>query len=705
MRTPDDGVTLLDDSKESRLPRSRKLFPLGPKAFTVEKAGSGVRITITDRAHESVENVGTGATSYNVYWAADVDMTTLDGVSAGFARATLLAPGIPAPGSDGAEATCFYADPQYLVGYFYCVGVDAQGLQSAPGQPIHLQSGTGGTVPPDVEHFQASESGEVHNGTTLSAVSYSFRIPANGGNIDSVQFQFKNYPNLNETSEGESVRITAGISGTQTGKLMMPIGRRMGTGNLTIAGTNVTTPAGTGNFLSIAAAAGGDQLEVMGVRARILSVTDNDTMTLTGAWTGPTVTAVSQWQTIGAVTIYAVSIGAHGERRDDPQNAPSVTVDMDGDLSAPNAPTLVGVVVGNIIRLEITPGVGTDLSRVLLYRGTGAGQALSACSVIHPFEIDRNNPSPSLQWDDSDFSVYEKEQGQTFSYYAQSINVRDQPSAASARVEVSCRLDSPADGGTTNPARFITTNLLWNGMLSGTAGTVNGADAVQDSNMGGVRPAGHNPWVTSTSGVGSFAAFQNTTEVLLAMTAANAVGTSELKQSIGAWDNATPGARRVGKGKTVTLQMKARHSAGSVNGWLKGEILQWNGAALSGKAFFRKRLSNDTLDLSTNTLIVNGSDLTDVHSLYSGVFVLDDTLTTTDIQVVVFYEVPATGGGWTGVNLAVTEIELSFGDGVPYWSGLIDWTTTYPGPSGGAPTPPGQFTDMDGHGREFSRLP
>lgn len=496
----DTGDALFDDRHDSRLPRARTLIPRGPKSFRIEKAGLGIRVIITDWPHDTIDVAGTSTYQFLVYWAQTVDQTTQAGNDAGFARSTLLAPSIPvagrrraAGGGSGTEFVGFFSDPKYQQGYFWCVGVDIDGIQGDHGNPIKVIGGVGGTLPSDVEHFQASESGEQHGLTTLSVVSYSFRIPFGGGELDSVQFMFRNYPNLNEFSEGESRRVTVGKGSTQTGKLRFPIGRRIGSGTISIVGTAVT---GVGTeFLTLAASAGGDQIEVFGVQARIASVASNLGMTLQSGWTGPAVIAVADWQTIASVTIYAISEGLNGARRDDPENGPSVTLDLDGLLSAPIAPALTATALGNAIRLAIDPPEGTELARALLYKATGGGVSFdkATCQMIHSFEIDNSNPSPFFQWDDTDFTTYQREQGQVFSYYASAVNVRDQESAPSVRAEAACRLDSGKDGS--DPGGKIgLKNLLYNGFFGGTAANVVAAnDTSQDANFGGVVAGTHVP--------------------------------------------------------------------------------------------------------------------------------------------------------------------------------------------------------------------
>lgn len=695
-RTADDppaGSGFLDTSRDGNLPRNRRLQVLGPKGFKVEKTGKGVRVTITDRDHENIETAGTSALQYQVHWAETVDMTTEDGISAGFKQSVLLAPPIPAPGRADATASGEFTDPKYATGYYFVTGVDASGRRSESGVPARITDGSGGTIPPDVTHFQVSESGEVHNGNVLSAVAYSFQLPERLNGLDRVQFWYENYPNLNELSGGESIQRTSGAGGSQTGVLRLPVARRTGAGTIGILGTAV---GGTGtNFRAIAAA--GDYLEIFGVRALIQSVDSPTTMTLAGAWSGPSVAARSDWQVIGATTIYAVSIGLNGERRDDVTGAPSQTVLLDGELSAPNAPTLAAQVIGNIVRLEVTPSYGTEIARVILYRGTGSGVAFASTSVIHTWHSDKVNSTGTLQFDDSDFTVYQREQGQVFSYYAQTVNIRDQKSSESSRVQATCRLDSGGDNSPPNTARDLSRNLLWNGMLWCNADTtIDVTDVDQDTKMGGgVPPAGHYRWDHEESGGSTPAGFQNSTEIILP--APGAAKYAAAKQRIDAWDNANS---RIPKGAYLTFQVKARTTGGDLNGWLYVDISQQNAAGVhQGYAYVRERLSDDTIDESgvdNETFIIDPAEFENSYRLYWCVFKLRDTLTTDRIVLRMYYQ----SGTMNNINLA--QPMLSRGEVLCIWTAeMQDPDIFYPPPTGGAPTPPTSFPDLEGSARPY----
>jgi hypothetical protein len=304
--------------------RARRFMPRGPKKFRVEKAGTGVRAVIADYGPDSTEQVGSGAVSYLVYWAENVDMTTAAGIANGFARATLLAPGIPATGKEDGEASAFFADPKYQTGYFYCIGVDGKGNRSEAGVPVHIQSGTGGTVPPDVEHFlsirirRAAQPHDDQRGLVFVP------IPANGAGIDRVQFYFKNYPNYGQLSEGQSVRIDGRRSGLRPARFDLPVGRSgVGTVSERLQAPR-SRPCRRRNELP-AQAQLGDKFEVFGVRAldRYRDHGDRDDALHACRMDRAGSCGRGGLVVFSTTTIYAVSVGVDGARRDDVTNAPS----------------------------------------------------------------------------------------------------------------------------------------------------------------------------------------------------------------------------------------------------------------------------------------------------------------------------------------------------------------------------------------------
>lgn len=693
---------LFNDLHDSRFARNRPLAVRGPKSFRIEKAGIGIRAIVTAWPADSIAVPGSGGFQFHLYWAEDVDQTTSDGIDAGFARATLLSPALaggPHRARGAMEIVGFYPDPKYQTGFFWCVGVGINGEESAPGNPIKISSGNGGTVPNDVEHFQASESGVVHDGTTVSVVSYSFRIPVEGGEVDRVQFMYRNYPALNEFQEGESVRVTVGRGGTQTGNLTFPVGRRIGTGSITIVGAAVTG-VGT-SFLTLAAAAGGDLLEVLGFRATIDSVTDNTNMTLRGgAWAGPPVAGVTDWQTIAAVKIFAVSEGLNGARRDDPENAPSVDVVLDGDLSAPIAPTTVYVTpLDNSVRVEATQVAGTELESYVLYRSTGSG--VDTGMLLSPpqpaagtVQLDKQpavvNPvSGSLvQFKDSGFTQTQKEEGQAFVWYVTVRNIRRDESAAAYAIGT-CRLTSSQDVDPSLTGRVGVRNLLFDGFIGGT-GIVRDTNVTQDAFNGtsvGNLPgtpyggsgasagtgvfAGYTRWHSTTTGAAALPIFGNGNEVQIV-----APGLGQFTyvfQEVDAWSIGLGGAAgvKIAKGGFYVFSGLFRYDTGL--GQPTGEFIiyleQYANNVKSGDALRRYRDSG-TQQLAyypqgsaNNPYTVPCSLLTTSWQRFYAVFQTDATLTTNQLRCNIALHNTNAGG------IFMCRLMLNEGEDIAYWTG------------------------------------
>lgn len=730
---PDEIDPLFDGSHDSRMARNRTLAPRGPRTFSIQKAGTGIRVILTDWPHESINVAGTGTFQFLVFWAEDVDQTSAAGIAAGFARATLLSPAIPAPGpvsrmnrGGGAQAVQFYSDPKYQTGYFYCVGVDTEGNQSDPGSPLKITSGSGGTVPADVEHFQASESGEFRDGAWVSVVSYSFRVPTTGGDIENVQFMFLNYPTLNEFSEGQSVRITVGRGGTQTGQLVFPRGLRTGSGSITIAGAAVT---GVGTeFLTLAAAAGGDQLEVYGVDARILSVTSNTAMTLTGAWGGPPVAGEGDWSIVGSVTIFAVSEGRNGARRDDPENAPSVLVDLDGNLSAPIAPGTVYVSnLDNAVRIEADQVSGTQIDSYVLYRSTGSGidagmnlspPQPSAGTVLQQVQPVSGRPvSGSLvQFQDTDFSITQKEGGQAFVWYVtvragelESVAGLD-PTGLIHGTVGTCRLAASQDIDPSITGKVGLKNLIYDAFIGGTTGnTIIDTDTSQDAfngtsagnlpgkpyggsgaSVGTGKFVGHTRWHSVTDGAAAIAKFINGNEAQIV--SPGLTKSTVLFQEIDAWSvglGGVPGVK-ITKGGLYVISGVFRYDSVQPTGTFYLWLSQYNNNALTGDGLRRYRDPTDqTLKFyaqgsANNRYGVACSELMSSWQRFFAVYQLDSSITTKQVRVnFALYNTNAAGG-----DLRIKWAMLNEGEEMGYWTGDMG-DTAIAQPVGGGPAPGG----------------
>jgi hypothetical protein len=674
----------------------RRPQPLQPKRFSVHAEGTAVRVVVIDYGKPGQGSQHSGSVRYDIYWAETVDTSTKATIAAGFARATCLAPSLPAPRVEDQATSMLLTDPKYLSGYYFCVGVDANGEKSEPTAPISVTTeGVDSTVPGDVTHWDVSESGEAANGSVYSALSYRCQAPHPLGSFGGVQIYLKNYPNIGQIEQGFFHRYYGSASGPITGKQLYPICRRRGTG--TVTATNGSPTITGSGFLAIAQA--NDQVEILGVRATIQSLTDT-TITLTGNWSGESVVAFGEYSIIGYVTIFGVAISKGGTHKADVETAPSVSLLMDGELSAPVAPTLSGSSLGNAIRIEVTVVPGVQIKQVNIYRATGAGQAFSSCALVKSIAYDAVNASGTLVWDDSDFTTYEKEQGQVFSYYATTVNVRDQESSASSRLEKACRLSIPGEGSPTIPAGALGKNLLYNSYIYGTSGaSVSVADVVQ-SDYSGTPPDGYALWDDNPLGGASAATHLNGTEVSLGAPGAGV--SCGIRQRIGAWDN-TGGAtgrecRRVDKGQNLTFSIYAKStSATGPNGTLTLFIAMLNAAfAQIGSYNVKTRLSDDSFDYTDTTYIIAGSDLPDEHYRYYATF-----SPTTIPAGVHWIEARIThNDSDNGNNVLVTKVMLSYGDQMHAWTPELV-SVIYPPPGS---TPPGNGYDEDSDGGRTGRI-
>lgn len=665
-----------------RLPPARP-----PLNFVVEDTGSGVRCTVVNDG--PLGGRLNGAVRYDVYWAETVDISTAIGKAAGFARAVCLAPSIPATGVDHTQSSGTFDDPKYAAGYFYCCGVDSYGRRSKPTEPAQVLSGAADyTIPGDVAHLLISESGEVVNGTVYSTLAVVCSPPADTSNLGGVQLYLKDYLAIGDIQSGYFHRWLG--HGRIGFKVQYPVPRRRSSiaVTLTNASANVTAASGL-----LAVAQVGDLFEFRGVRVAIDAVTDT-AITLNSAWTKESV-ATTDYAIIATVRVFCVSVSKAGTRRVDIEDAPFVDVLMDGVLSAPVAPSIDAITSGNMIRLELSPPPGTDITEFNIYRGTGTAVAFADCVRKKTIKADPLNAGSLLMWEDTEFTHYEREQAQIFSYYATSVNTRGQESSPSTRDEAAAALDAPGDNSPTNPGRDNQRNLLWNAMCyqgsSGTAAVIDVADTDQDAKMGGASPPpGFFRWDREGDGI-SFACFENLTEILLPW---NGAGTYEAAiQKHDAWDSTTG---HIPKGALVTVQFKARTSGGAPDGAVRVDIGQYDDAdALSGYAFVRTRLSNDTIDETATIYDIDPAEFEPDHRMYVAVFRLRGDLETAYIITRIYYQ-----NGTGPANVNICEPMLSLGDGLCKWTAeIVDPDVYYGAPTPGTPDPPPGFDPDDGSGR------
>lgn len=677
---------------------------LPPKDLKVKRDGGMVRLVAIERGKFiATSGVLSGAVQYVFYWVAEADVTTQAGRNAARARAEVIGIVARTYVDDQELPSGILADARFASGFFMCAGSSDFDLSD---DVIVSASQSGdildGSIPGTVTDLQISESGEQANGTAVSVLAFTYVAPNPKNSFIGIQPIIADYPAVGDLTEFGSLGYGGPAGGAGGGLLRILPARRTGDGTISIVGTAVT---GTGSHFTLFAKTG-DQLEVFGVRGRV-TVNSDTSMTLDSAWaaTSPVVLNVGQYVVIGRCRVYAVSLSQTFAHSADQSTWPFVDVDLDGELSPPNAPAILTLTAfGNGIRGQFAQVAGVGIRGYLVFRSTGVTNDISTATQIGK-EIRHDPTTPNggtvLQFEDTNFTVYEREHGQVFRYYVKTVNVRDEFSAIYATATADCRLDAPADNAPTNNAREIALNQLWDGHINGTAAPVAIGDAGQDVNMGGAPPAGRSRWFGTTSGVGVAPGHVSSTEVILAMSAAAAAGQSAVVQDIGGWDNATAANRRLPTNKLLCLQVKARTTGGQPNGILHLEVQQWNGGVQSGTAHYRQRLSNDVLDVSATSLAVAGSDILTDYAVYWGVFVPDPNAVTTFFRARIYYEVT----NWNGVNIYVTEAMLAVAEVLPaYTPQMADPAITFTRPSGGAPLPPGGFNPDDGTGRDHIPL-
>lgn len=684
---------------------SRAALP--PLSFTAKRQDGGVRFTIIDRGPLVECN---GAVRYDIYWAEDVDLSTVDTVAAGFARATAVE-SIPAPGKEGADATRTLFGERYLRGFYFCVGVDSTNTPGDPTPPISMNdASTGAGYPDDVSHFAVSESGEVRNGVTYSVVSFVYQAP-NDSRFAGVEFFVKDYPVINEIYQTYFHRYTGAPGGTGQGEIVFEVGKKRGTGAMSVtSGTVDVTGVGT---LFLAELNAGDMIESRGMQGVILSVTDDVTATLVSAWApvsiGYDVTGVEDWWYIPEVTFYAVSIGKDGTHRDDVTAAPSDTEFLDGILSPPVPPVLTGDVdsngvstLGEINRLEWQQLIGTEIKAYHLYRGTGFVPFL-LCDHIATIEHNKNASSDGHQsFDDTNFTTTELEQNQTFSYYLVAENDREQRSDESGGILIACRLNRPSDGDPTIPARSGVLNLLYNAAFGGTAGVdVAYPDAAQDTfnNIGGA-PTGWEGWTGHLfGGAVTKPKWANSDQVKLAPPGMG--GLCYLIQGVNGWNHGTDPI--IQTGALLTFQALIKKS-GSVDG-VMSMYLETLNVANASQEFCPMRYRDPADDAlkwhaagtPDSVLFISSSDLLDSWQMFFAVF--KPTVTGLSVDEV------RVNWGWqdgTAGLIYITQPMLSYGEELCNWTGqMIDPLLRHPG-SG---DPRGGFMDGPGGRKPLLDIP
>jgi hypothetical protein len=682
----EDGI-LRDDRTAGGVVRGGgRELPLPPHAFEVKRFGTGVRITIKDQDRKF--GTFSKAATFNVHWAEEVDITTDAGRRAGFARSTIVSPALPAPAVDDGAVVFYLTDPAYITGYFYCTGVHQDGItRSDFVGPQRIADGDEGDVPGDITHFSVSESGEEISGHVYSAVSFSGVAPIPLGSYDATEIQLENYPNPGDISGGHVIYYAGPPGGSIQKKMHFAPCRRIGVG--TITATNaVTNVIGVGTrFLSQARV--GDRLEIGAVKGVIDSITSDTAMTISApGWPGASVVNHTSWFIIGQVTFRAISIARDGSRRSDLSLAPSQTVLMDAELSAPNPITGFTLkAIGNFIRVQFEQVVGSFIFLYQIWRSTGASDQFANAELIHTVGHDPNAlvaAGTLIQYDDSDFTIYQREQGQVFRYYVLAMNLNmDRSTRVSGTA--ACRLDTYSDTDPTIPSRSGSFNRLYNGFIAGTAGnnvdkTVGTPGSAQ---MGFTVPTGWTYWDGDTqNGHPTRPTHQNNDEVKFSP-GADSNDQSRIWQDVGGW-SAAAGSRKLKKGNYVVFQAKARASAAGTNGTLQMVIQLWNGGVFQDNANYRARIADDTMSESTSWIVLDASTLSTSWSTVWGVFRLTETVTCDVVRMMIFNE------GVTNNDIYVKEVGLFEGDELTLWThDMGDTTYDYPNPGGPTPTYPG----------------
>jgi len=687
---------LTDDRLRDDLLPGQSAPPLPPLQVVVEDTGAGVRVTVVNDG--PLGQRLNGAVRYDAYWAANVDTATAAGKAAGFARATCLAPSIPATDVDHTQSSALFTDAKYSAGFWFVCGVDSNGRRSAPSEPAQITVGAvDTTIPGDVQHLQVSESGRVANGTVFSELSVTATPPDDASNFGGVQLYLKNYSALDEIQEGFFHPWTG--SGAIDFNVLYDIPRRGGTFSITAnAGGGITAAGGL-----LAVARTGDQIEIAGRRHDITAASDA-ALTISPVW--PLANLVtSDWSIIALVTVIAVSIGKTGSRRADVTAAPSKAVLMDGNISTPNAPATIYVSNSGVdVVIEWDQVAGSTIDGYNVYRSSGAsvdaGMAFSpprpasGTKLIDRVRQNANVPTGSsyarLQSHDSNFSLYDLDVNSAFVWYVTTTNTRGDESAA-ASLGGNCQRQTTGEIDPTQTGRNIGKNLLYNGACAGTAGNaVLANDTTQDSfigtdasNLPG-RPYGAASG--QANGTGRFRGYtrleatdkaggtgaasgaagsvkhQNGDEIH--MLAPGAGKEWNLYSEIGAWDEAS-GAPflKLGKGEVYAVSAYLSHDgATAVDGSFFIYVEQFNNGTLSGNAKRRFRDSSSVITDSSTPLSVTTSAITATSSRIQSAFQLDSTLTTKQVRIRFRWL-----GGTTG-TMVIRRLMVNGGEAAAQWT-------------------------------------
>lgn len=703
------------------LPAGPLILP--PKDMKVKSDGGMVRLVAIERGgFISTSGILSGAVQYIFKWTAEADATTQAGRVAAFTRGEVV--GIVARTYvDGQELPSgSLADSRFASGFFMCAGSNGDDLSD---DVIFSASQSGdildSSIPGPVTELQISEDGEQANGTIVSVLSFTYIAPNPKNSFIGIQPVIADYPALGDLTEFGPLGYGGPAGGAGGGLLRIVPARRIGDGTITIT---TATVAGTGTHFTLFAKAG-EQIEVFGVLRRIFAVNNDGSMTLDSSWPAtPAVTNVGQYAIIGRCRVYAVALSQLLAHSVDQTTWPFVDVDIDGVISPPNAPaTLTLSRFGNGIRGQFAQVAGTAIRGYIVYRSAGLTNDITTATQVG-LEIRHDPTTPNggtvLQFEDSNFTSYDREYGNAFRYYVRTINVRDMLSSGYATATVSPRVDAGGDGGDPE-GKLGLKNLLFNGAFGGTVGNVILAnDTSQDAFfavIAGVdvpgRPydsasgqaygigrfRGYTHWESGDAGTGAAGAvkFYNGSEARF--DAPGAAKTWFLWQEVEAWDSnaAAPPTPfiKVKKDSVCCWAVKVAKDPGSAqpNGTVTIVAELYSNGTFQGYAPKRYRDSaTDALLFATGSAArvdISGADLLSDWVLFFGVFRLDSSVgTVRQVRFAISW--------FDGTQGKVRVCEAMVNDGEErgiFTPDMGDVTVSIPVPV----DPPGPIGDGDGH--------
>lgn len=702
---------------------------LPPKDMKVKRDGGMVRLIAIERGKFiATSGILSGATQYVFYWVAEADVSTPAGRAAAVTRASVVGDIARTYIDDQELPSGLLADARYASGYFLCAGSNGDQISD---DVIFSASQIGdildGTIPGPVTNLQISEEGEQANGTIVSVLDFTYLAPNPKNSFIGIQPVIADYPAVGDLTEFGPLGYDGPAGGAGGGLLRIVPARRVGDGTITITTADVL---GVGTHFTLFAKAG-DQIEVFGVLRRIAIVNNDVSMQLDVSWpVTPEVTNVGEYVVIGRCRVYAVALSQLLAHSADQSTWPFVDVDIDGVLSAPNAPAaLILSRFGNGVRGQFVQVAGRAIRGYIAYRSDGTTDDITTATQVG-LEIRHDPTTPNggtvLQFEDSNFTSYEREYGSAFRYYVRTINVRDMLSSGYATATVSPRVDAGGDGGDPE-GKLGLKNLLFNGAFGGTLGNVILANDTSQDAFFAVIPGtdepgrpydsasgqaygigrfrGYSRWESGDAGTGAAGAvkFFNGSEARF--DAPGAAKTWFLWQEVEAWDSnaAAPPTPfiKVKKDSVCCWAVKLAKDSGSAqpNGTVTIVAELYSNGTFQGYAPKRYRDSaTDALLFATGTAArvdISGADLLSDWLLFFGVFRLDSSVGTVRQVRFTISWFDATQG-----KVRVCEAMVNDGEerGI-FTPDMGDVTVSIPVPV----APPGPIGDGDGHPQD--RIP